>query len=201
MHLLDAVRINYALWKIGALRARKIPTYTRKLELYGLFNVAAQCPQGTQALEIGSYLGASTCYLVAALAQKNGHLFCVDTWQNETMPEGVQDTFELFVRNAQGIRRWITILRKRSDELGPSDIRIPLGLVFIDGDHSYEAVRRDFGLVSEWLDRAGLIAFHDCCSFKGVSRVVGEALASGEWALAGQINNLCFLKRAQYLLD
>jgi hypothetical protein len=37
-----------------------------------------------------------------------------------------------------------------------------LDLVFIDGDHSYEAVREDIGLWSPKVRRGGILCGHDC---------------------------------------
>lgn len=197
----DTIRINYALYRIGALHARKIPTYTTKAELYALYSIATRLSPGAQALEIGSYLGASACYLVAGLSRNNGRLICVDTWKNETMPEGNMDTYNTFLKNTESLKQWIIVLRKRSDSITEADVQRPLGFVFIDGDHSYESAKHDFALASKYLDETGVIALHDCATFKGVNRTIGEALASGEWGIAGQINNLCLLKRAEYLLD
>ncbi len=36
-----------------------------------------------------------------------------------------------------------------------------LGLLFIDGDHSYEGVKRDYEMYREFVAPGGLIAFHD----------------------------------------
>ena len=45
----------------------------------------------------------------------------------------------------------------------------PLDFVFIDGDHSYEGVRRDWEDWSPNVRRGGLIALHDSCTFPGGS--------------------------------
>jgi hypothetical protein len=138
----------------------------------------------------------------------NGHLFCIDTWQNESMPDGLRDTFAEFQKNTRPVRRWITPIRKRSAELSVLDVRTPLQLVFIDADHSYAAVKRDFDLVRPWLAADGVIVFHDFgnSDFEGVSRLVGEALASGEWILAGFTGTLAWIQPAnwsqpEWLLD
>jgi predicted O-methyltransferase YrrM len=36
-------------------------------------------------------------------------------------------------------------------------------LLFIDGDHTYEGVRRDFEMYSPLVRKGGIIAFHDIC--------------------------------------
>ena len=184
---------------IGAMEIDQIFSFTTRKELRKLYELAHACPPNSFALEIGSHLGASSCYIAAGLAHNNGHLFCVDTWQNETMPDGVHDTFAEFHRNTYGLRQYITAVRKHSENLNNDDIATPLSLVFIDGDHSYDAVKGDFTLVSQWLSDDGVIAFHDCLFFEGVVRTVGEALASGKWVLHGQVENLCWLKRAHNL--
>ena len=37
----------------------------------------------------------------------------------------------------------------------------PVCLLFIDGDHSYDGVKKDFALYSPLVKREGIIAFHD----------------------------------------
>ena len=78
------------LIRYGISYANKIKTDTLEEESRTLYLLALKIREGGQGLEIGSYFGASTCYIVAGLAQRNGHLTCVDTWKNETMPEGEQ---------------------------------------------------------------------------------------------------------------
>jgi len=82
--------------------------------------------------------------------------------------------------------------------LSEKDLRLPLDLIFIDGDHSYEAVKHDFTLTSQWLSSNGMLAMHDILEFEGVARVVGEALGSGKWTTVGQVKNLIWLKRANW---
>jgi len=114
------------------------------------------------------------------------------------MPEGERDTLMEFRNNTQGVATMLTEIRKRSDKLSADDIATPLDLVFLDGDHDYSCVKDDFTRVSLWITPTGTIAFHDCLSYVGVSRVIGEALASGEWKVAGQENNLFWIRHATF---
>jgi predicted O-methyltransferase YrrM len=175
--------------------APRVHTHMTGPELDSLYDLASEATATHRALEIGSYLGASSCRLAAALSMHGGHLYCVDTWANETMPEGERDTLAEFLRNTRGVAAAITTIRKRSDELTEGDVPLPVDLVFIDGDHSYDAVKGDVEKVRGWLTEGGTLAFHDAVFFEAVSRVVGEILATGEWQLAGKVDNLVWLRK------
>jgi hypothetical protein len=90
------------------------------------------------------------------------------------------------------------LIRKRSDALTEKEISLPLHFAFLDGDHSYESTKKDFELVVPWMAENGIIAFHDCMYFEGVSRVIGEALAGRQWMVAGHLANLMWIKRAKW---
>jgi predicted O-methyltransferase YrrM len=192
----ERIVIERKLKSMGIGHAHQISTHATQIELHELYRLAQNCPSNPKVLEIGSYLGASTCYIGAAVAQKNGVVYCVDTWMNQTMPEGLRDTYNDFRTNTDPLSHCIIPVRKASRMLSIEDISAPLDLVFIDGDHSYLQVKEDFQLVSAWLSPAGLIAFHDYRYFPGVSRVVGEAIATGCWQLDGLASNLCWIRKA-----
>jgi predicted O-methyltransferase YrrM len=93
----------------------------------------------------------------------DGHLTCVDTWQNDAMAEGRRSTFEEFKKNTDKFSRIITPVRGKSID-AINGIAIPLhslDFLFIDGDHSYESVRQDFLLYSKLIRNGGLLIFHD----------------------------------------
>ncbi|MES3001680.1 MAG: class I SAM-dependent methyltransferase [Pseudomonadota bacterium] len=187
--------VDGAVDKAGFVRARDIPTHMTRGELDALYTLATQLGPTPRILEIGSYLGASSRFLAAALPA-GGKLFCVDTWNNETMPEGTRETLPEFERNVAAFAGRIVKVRKDSKDLAASDIELPLDLVFIDGDHSFAAVRRDFDAVAPWVADAKFVAFHDTTYFRGVSRVLGQALDSGQWQMGGHIDSLVWLRKA-----
>jgi predicted O-methyltransferase YrrM len=183
----------------GVQNVGQIFTYTQVAELRALYEICSGLPEKAIALEIGSHLGASTCYITAGLKNINGHLLCVDTWNNETMPEGMQNTFAEFQKNTSGVSDLITPVRKLSSEIQDSDIMSPLDFVFIDGDHSYKGAKSDFEKIEPFMSEDGIIAFHDCClAFEGVVRTIGEALSSGKWILVDKVQSLTWIKRAKW---
>ena len=196
----DAVRIRRDLRLAGVPDAAAIPTYTTPAELALLYELGRACPGNARALEIGSYVGASACYIAAGLRRGGGTLYCVDTWQNQTMPSGERDTFAEFSRNTSGLATGLIILRKPSATLTRADVPEPLDFIFIDADHTYQSVKADFERVSPWLSEKGVIALHDHAEYIGVARTIGEALISGRWTVSAQVENLLCLRRAKYVV-
>jgi predicted O-methyltransferase YrrM len=179
---------NYSLTNVD-----EIKTWTTKDELRILYHHARSLKEGSKALEIGSYLGASTCYIGVALAKNKGELTCIDTWKSETIPGGEKDIFDEFKKNTYPIQRYLRLIRTNSLDLKPDDIIEKFNYVFIDGDHSYEAVKNDFLLVSSWTSSGAKVFFHDSKAFEGVTKVIGDALASGLWDIGGTVSNLFWI--------
>jgi hypothetical protein len=128
-----------------------------------------------------------------------GRLLCVDTWQNDTIPGGPRDVFAAFEKNIRGVRAYITTIRARSDAIPPADLPERLHLVFLDGDHSYEAVHAEVERFAPLIVEGGVLAFHDAIAFEGVTRSVGETLASGRWQFGGHVDNLIWLRRTAWI--
>jgi len=86
----------------------------------------------------------STGKKVALDIEDNGR-----TIQSHYMMYG--EDFKLFIENSQTLET-----RDKIKEFCPQ-----YDLIFIDGDHSYEGVKRDFELYQELLSPRGYIVFHD----------------------------------------
>ena len=146
-------------------------TVDEKYKLYVLARDVSKM-QNAIFLEIGSYLGASAVVIASALSN-NSILYCVDTWQNETMDEGLRDTFAEFTENTKTLASRIIPLRGRS-EIVASSFDFPLNFIFFDGDHSYEGIKTD---VDNWLPKlvnGGIVVFHDSGWAEGVQQVIKD---------------------------
>lgn len=194
----DRRRIELECEAQGLNGTAHIRTYTTRTELEMLYRLAEGLPAGANIVELGSYLGASTCFLAAAVAAKGGRVTAIDMWKNETMPDGLRDTFADFQRNIAGVASHVRILRKRTEEITADDLQPPVHLAFIDADHSYEATKIDAALMAPHLAPDGLMVFHDATTFSGVGRAMGEMLASGEWCMAGRFESLVWIRRAAW---
>jgi cephalosporin hydroxylase len=54
-----------------------------------------------------------------------------------------------------------------------------IDFLFIDGDHSYEAVKSDFENYSKFVRKGGIVAFHDIIYSEGVNRIWNEIKSKG----------------------
>ena len=137
------------------------------------------CRRGGKTLvEIGSYVGASSCFIAEGIRAAGGdtRLYCIDTWRNDAMSEGERDTWEEFGAHVAPYGDSVVPLRGRSVAVAASFDR-PIHFLFVDSDHSYEAVRDD---IESWFPRlapGAVVAFHDVLYFEGVRRAFGELVA------------------------
>ena len=128
--------------------------------LYGL--VRSSKPQ--VVVEIGSARGRSACFMGMALRENRlGRLYAIDphiktAWNDE---ESV-DTYDVFASNVRklGLQGYVEILRNASNDVARS-WNLPIDILFIDGDHSYEGVKRDWELFSPFVRPFGQVVFHD----------------------------------------
>ncbi|MDD5242732.1 MAG: class I SAM-dependent methyltransferase [Syntrophorhabdaceae bacterium] len=161
----------------GHKQAWQIFTHMTKQERLILYRLALDQSPDSVLLEIGSYIGASSCFLAAAASEIQGKVkvYCVDTWQNEGMFEGQRDTFDEFRKNTAKYEEFIVILKGTSHEIANNFYK-KVDFLFIDGDHSYEGVKSD---VDDWfpkLNDGGIVIFHDIGWAEGVQRVVEESV-------------------------
>jgi predicted O-methyltransferase YrrM len=150
-----------------------IPTHMTVQERLALLQLCLDRPEGFTALEIGSYLGASTAFLAMAALRRNGHVHAVDTWENHGMgAEGEWDTWNEFRANTAPFAHYITAHRGRSLEIAKQGL-IPCDALFIDGDHKYESVKADLEAWLPSLRDGGTLAMHDFDQ-EGVRRAFAE---------------------------
>lgn len=117
-----------------------------------LATLAMQVLSGTAIVEIGSYRGKSTAYLAAA-APKDVPIYAVDPWEmldiNEWChwcPKRMQPTLGQFIEQLEsvGLAHRVVIMQDFSVFAADNYAGPPISLLYIDGDHSREAVVADF---------------------------------------------------------
>ncbi len=139
-----------------------------------LYQSARDLTSGSVIAEIGSYLGASACFLASGGWNRISKLYCIDTWENDAMSEGPRKTFDAFLRNTS-VFKDIIALKGRSTDVAKLIVG-PVDLLFIDGDHSYQAVIADLKTYLPKVKVGGLLILHDWGWAEGVQRAVGEII-------------------------
>jgi predicted O-methyltransferase YrrM len=181
------MRDAFGLWRRGLSRFDRIETHLTRREKIKLFDLATTC--SGNVVEIGSFVGASTCFLASAILAKGNRnsqrIWCVDTWMNDAMSEGARETYVEFTRNVVEFRDFITPVRSLSLTAAAA-FSSRIDLLFIDGDHSHQAVVADWESWSRHLSDGAVVVMHDSGWADGVQRVIAEHIsphAISEWRL------------------
>jgi len=136
-------------------------------------------------VEIGVNEGGSAWTPRQALAPE-GHLHLVDPYEPGRL--GVASSLLAAQRLLATVPRGTVSWHQTTSHVGARDWAQPIDFLFIDGDHSYEAVALDWSDWSPFVTPAGVVVFHNARVTRenprcpGVVRLVEEiATAGGPW--------------------
>ena len=198
-----------------------IPGWLSIPEAVALFRVGAfEMPaQYTNVVEIGSWVGKSSVVLGKALQKRGtGTLYCIDPFDTSGDEESHQayqtaqknfkiTPLETFQKNIHHfhLEDQIETLQGFSHDFSKEWDK-PIGFLFIDGNHDYDAVLRDFLEWSPHLVPGGIIAFHDVYfdengkptgRFPGPAQVIAKHIQpEGGWQKPRQIDTLFLAQKA-----
>jgi predicted O-methyltransferase YrrM len=146
---------------------REFGAVQRTWELQSLLGLV-QRRRPRVVVEIGSYLGGTlSCW--AAVSRPDALIISID------MPEKIEGSAGLDGRggNIARIRQLLapgqrlveiignSHLPETGDQLTTALNGVPIDVLWIDGDHSYDGVSMDTEMYGRFVRRGGLIAFHD----------------------------------------
>jgi predicted O-methyltransferase YrrM len=148
-----------------------------------LYRLAKECTKGV-VVEIGSWKGKSTIWLAAGsfagpripVYAIDPHNCSYDSVTGELVCGKELTTFSDFTKNiaAAGVQETVRPIVQLSAEAAAGWTE-PIGLLWIDGDHSYEGVSCDLSLWLPHVVDGGIVAAHDSFD-EHVSRALHEQL-------------------------
>ena len=189
-NLSDAVSLSFEFNHLGIFF---FPVQIRE-EIQRFLEVAKEIEPRT-IVEIGTAKGG-TFYLLAKIADKKAKLISIDLpggpfgggyerWRIPLIQSFAQDSQEIVLLREDSHKE--ETIQKLKDILGGGGI----DLLFIDGDHRYESVRKDFEMYSPLVRKGGIIAFHDICP--GPPDMVGEVPSFWKETM-GKYRNISIVK-------
>ena len=159
-----------------------------------LYQLASDLPENATVVEIGSWMGASTCFLAAGLKGSQAKIYAVDNfaglstcgedsawYQRGFKKLGTNSTLGFFKENfaALGFSERAEPVVSDSVAAARSLDRLKgtVDLIFMDGDHSYEGCRSDIEHWLPYVRKGGVMAFHDFGSrASGVTQAIFETI-------------------------
>lgn len=158
-----------------------------------LYGLAKATPAATAIVEVGAFRGASTvCLAKGAKAGKGAKVWSVDPWDLPGNPYGkhgysapeTRERYDAQLRRF-GVRSHVTTIQAFSNDAASEWTGPRIGLLFVDGDHTYRGVRTDIEAWSEHLAADHVIAFDDYGTKKnpGVAQAVNELVSAGGYTL------------------
>jgi hypothetical protein len=191
-------------WKWVSL-SRRVPGWLTDGEANSLFEIARKrTPDRDPVIvELGSWQGKSSLLLAAGLRDKTGaRLFCVDPFGDDQSPEyqpktrlGIEEAFHRNLRRA-GVAHVVNAIKGYSDQAVRS-WEHAIDVLFIDADHDYDSVRRDFQQWSPFVKPGGIVALHDVSPlWPGPSMVMVESLQPPLYNDLQQVDSLVWAIRS-----
>lgn len=162
-------------WRVWPL-IDSVPGYLLEGQERWLFEAAYSLPDRASVVEIGSFMGRSTCSLAFGCRGSQKRVFAIDSFNGNDGDFPARGFFDEFSANVArcGLSQYVEPVVGVSHEVARTWSK-PIDLLFIDGSHRYEDVLADFEAFFPHVVPGGLVAFHDVCdNWPGVLRLWEE---------------------------
>jgi len=152
-----------------------------------IWKILPQTDEGNIILEIGRYWAGSLCLLATATHDTKVKIVSVD------FVEGCHDPDADDWLNEYEEKERIDIRVDNSHTMK----QMPVNLLFVDGDHSYEGVKKDFIHHWNYLNPRGYCLAHDYTdpTCEGVTRFIDEWIEEGYAEKLEQVGTMISLKK------
>ena len=150
-------------------------------------------------VEIGSYRGMSAVVLgLGSLDHHKVPVFAIEPHEEVSYPDGGEygpKDRGAFFKNVlrAGVGEIVRLVNLPSADVAKIWQR-PIGLLWIDGGHTYEAVKTDFDGWSPFVVEGGTIAFHDSHQ-DGPRRSIREVTSDGKGEIVQRVDSITVLRK------
>ena len=158
-----------------------------------LFRLSRDLQDNAKIVEIGSWIGESTCILASGLKGSQAKMYAIDTFKGDASDHSARDRYkkrfsklrtdntkDIFDRNITHFNLTSRVTAIAADSLTASkefcEPPNSIDLLFIDGDHSETATRNDIEAWLLYVKRGGIVIFHDFTSNHGVPQAIWWAI-------------------------
>ncbi|HOO89561.1 MAG TPA: class I SAM-dependent methyltransferase [Syntrophales bacterium] len=199
------------------LLIKDIKGFIARDEALRLYELAREASLIGPCLEIGSYCGKTAACIGTGCRENGGILFSIDHHRGSEEQQPGEEYFDPDLLDEEtGLIDTFRVFRKTISNVGLEDTVIPivarsvvvarswatpLGMVFIDGGHTFEAARTDYNCWSSHILPGGFLVIHDI--FPDPSKggqapyhIYNLALASGLFTELPMTDTLGVLKKA-----
>jgi predicted O-methyltransferase YrrM len=163
-----------------------------------LYRLACDLPPNSLAVEVGSFLGHSTCLIAAGLRGERAHVYAVDAFTckgssaeehslylDQVAGTVQKDQLRAFRSNVARLRFEKKITPIVSETASAAEkLQVTssfFDFLFIDADHTFAACKADIETFLPLVKPGGAVVFHDFCSTCGVPKAVFEAIRAGHF--------------------
>lgn len=176
--------------------------YTSLKEGLFLYSLAKTLKNFPVVVEIGSWKGRSTVWLASGLKDgpNNGRVVAVDHGVGDS-DAGLESTAGIFSDNIKknNVDEIVTAIFNKSEE-AINSWSDPIDMLFIDGAHDYENVKKDF-LWEKYLNDNGWLVMHDVLNpAEGPVRVfIERVIKSDSFENFGTVDSILFAQKKKGL--
>ncbi len=157
-------------------------SHTEGICLYELVGIAP----GDCIVEVGSWKGKSTAWLLTACHENDKTLWAIDHFKgsaehHEQFGDSI-DTYDEFLYNMRNVASTfdigilsLMVLKENSRDAAEEFDNDSIGLIFLDASHDYESVKADLAAWLPKVMKGGIVACHDYHkNWPGVMKAVRE---------------------------
>lgn len=178
----------------------QLPGMLTVAEIDCLFQLGQFNQSGGVIVEIGSWKGKSTLALARGASKvHNEKIYAIDP--HKVLPEEgyLEDTeaeFRATIKQGGVDDRVVPLIMTSAAAARGWDK--PIRLLWIDGDHRYDAAKLDFTLWEPHLVEGGILAMHDTIRKKGPKRVLWEKVfRSGRFQEIAIVDNITAMRKVR----